>query len=61
MASDPKTDATMKAVLILLDSMSQEQRATVAMKLVKQGVTPPVPKPRRPGAKKSTSAAKRGA
>ena len=57
MSADHKADATMKAVLILLDSMTQEQRATVAMKLVKQGVTPPVPKRRGPAIKKRSKAA----
>ena len=57
MASDLKNDSTYRAVLILLDSMTQEQRAAVAMKLVKQGVTPPAPKPRKPAAKKRTKPA----
>lgn len=57
MASDLKTDSIYKAVLILLDSMTQEQRATVAMKLVKQGVTPPVPKRLGSAIKKRSKAA----
>ena len=57
MSNDMKNDSTYRAVLILLDSMTQEQRAAVAMKLVKQGVTPPAPKPRKAPIKKRSKAA----
>jgi hypothetical protein len=49
MSTDQKDDATFKAVLILIDSLSAGARAMLRGELIKQGVT--IPAPGKPGRK----------